>query len=263
VKLGTSLAALVREQLRHDPFSGTIFIFRSKRADRLKNPFAGRNPEAAAGDVRPIHDLGHFAIGPDLFLVIAAAVVCDLEDFVSEVFRLTLARENIELAKFLIAGEPAEYRGSGRHTPRLRYSRAPSSIEGSDFSSLYGSRTRGRMPRPPAALTFATALQRRHWPARWRQTKRCLEQFVPEGVGAVALAFEVRPLTSHYCLKLADLRLQCLDLRLKSGSGRRAHGRGSHWRRPRSRHRHSVASASRVAFAAPNRFQAGGGIGLG
>ena len=30
------LAALVREQLRHDPFSGTIFIFRSKRADRLK-----------------------------------------------------------------------------------------------------------------------------------------------------------------------------------------------------------------------------------
>ena len=30
------LVALVREQLRHDPFSGTIFIFRSKRADRLK-----------------------------------------------------------------------------------------------------------------------------------------------------------------------------------------------------------------------------------
>ena len=31
-----SLAALVREQLQHDPFSGTLFIFRSKRADRLK-----------------------------------------------------------------------------------------------------------------------------------------------------------------------------------------------------------------------------------
>jgi hypothetical protein len=31
-----SLAALVREQLKHDPFSGTIFIFRSKRSDRLK-----------------------------------------------------------------------------------------------------------------------------------------------------------------------------------------------------------------------------------
>ena len=30
------LAALVREQLRDDPFSGTIFVFRSKRADRLK-----------------------------------------------------------------------------------------------------------------------------------------------------------------------------------------------------------------------------------
>ena len=30
------LAALVKEQLRHEPFSGTIFIFRSKRADRLK-----------------------------------------------------------------------------------------------------------------------------------------------------------------------------------------------------------------------------------
>ena len=30
------LAALVREQLRHDPFSGTIFVFRSKRSDRLK-----------------------------------------------------------------------------------------------------------------------------------------------------------------------------------------------------------------------------------
>jgi IS66 Orf2 like protein len=27
-----SLAALVREQLKHDPFSGTIYIFRSKRA---------------------------------------------------------------------------------------------------------------------------------------------------------------------------------------------------------------------------------------
>src|SRR6202007_230934 len=30
------LVALVQEQLRHDPFSGTLFIFRSKRADRLK-----------------------------------------------------------------------------------------------------------------------------------------------------------------------------------------------------------------------------------
>ena len=30
------LVALVREALGHDPFSETIFIFRSKRADRLK-----------------------------------------------------------------------------------------------------------------------------------------------------------------------------------------------------------------------------------
>ena len=34
-----SLAALVREQLRHDPFSGTIYCFRSKRADRVKLVF--------------------------------------------------------------------------------------------------------------------------------------------------------------------------------------------------------------------------------
>jgi len=30
------LVALVREQIQHDPFCGAIFIFRSKRADRLK-----------------------------------------------------------------------------------------------------------------------------------------------------------------------------------------------------------------------------------
>jgi transposase len=30
------LAALVREHLRLDPFSGVVFIFRAKRADRLK-----------------------------------------------------------------------------------------------------------------------------------------------------------------------------------------------------------------------------------
>jgi transposase len=35
-KGANGLAALVRERLGHDPFSGTIFIFRSKRADRLK-----------------------------------------------------------------------------------------------------------------------------------------------------------------------------------------------------------------------------------
>ena len=30
------LVALVREALGHDPFAGTIFVFRSKRANRLK-----------------------------------------------------------------------------------------------------------------------------------------------------------------------------------------------------------------------------------
>jgi transposase len=33
-KGGDGLAALVREALSEDPFSGTIFVFRSKRADR-------------------------------------------------------------------------------------------------------------------------------------------------------------------------------------------------------------------------------------
>ena len=35
-KGGDGLVALVRETLAEDPFSQTIFIFRSKRADRLK-----------------------------------------------------------------------------------------------------------------------------------------------------------------------------------------------------------------------------------
>jgi transposase len=30
------LVALVRETLGHDPFSGTVFVFRAKRADRIK-----------------------------------------------------------------------------------------------------------------------------------------------------------------------------------------------------------------------------------
>ena len=33
------LAALVHEQLKADPFSGTIYCFRSKRADRVKLVF--------------------------------------------------------------------------------------------------------------------------------------------------------------------------------------------------------------------------------
>ena len=30
------LAALIREVLGHDPFCGTIYVFRAKRADRVK-----------------------------------------------------------------------------------------------------------------------------------------------------------------------------------------------------------------------------------
>ena len=47
--------------------------------------------------------------------VVATAVVGDLEDFVGEVFRLTLACEGIRATKFPIAGEPAKHRGFGRH----------------------------------------------------------------------------------------------------------------------------------------------------
>ena len=35
-KQGDSLAALVQETLRADPFCGTIYVFRAKRADRVK-----------------------------------------------------------------------------------------------------------------------------------------------------------------------------------------------------------------------------------
>jgi transposase len=45
-----SLAAVVCEQLQCDPFSGTIFIFRSRRADRLKSAF--RWPPISDGVMR-------------------------------------------------------------------------------------------------------------------------------------------------------------------------------------------------------------------
>jgi hypothetical protein len=121
----------------------------------------------------------------------------------------------------------AKHGGSEADTPRCGHPVPLARAREAISPSLGGSSTRGRAPRPPATLTSAIALQRR-WPARWRQSKRRLEQFVPEGVGAVPLAFEVRPLTSHYCLKLDDLHLQCLDLRLKNGGARRARGWGPH-----------------------------------
>jgi hypothetical protein len=59
--------------------------------------------------------LGHFAIDSGRLYVVTAAVGGDREGFEGEVFSVTLARESVRAAKFLIAGEPAEYRGSGRH----------------------------------------------------------------------------------------------------------------------------------------------------
>jgi hypothetical protein len=79
------------------------------------HPFEGLDLEALAGDVLLIKDPAHFAIDSGLLNVVATAVIGDLEDFVGEVFRLTLAGEGIRAAKFLVAGEPAEYRGFGRH----------------------------------------------------------------------------------------------------------------------------------------------------
>lgn len=35
-KQADSLAALVQEALGHDPFSGAVYVFRAKRADRVK-----------------------------------------------------------------------------------------------------------------------------------------------------------------------------------------------------------------------------------
>ena len=35
------LAALVREQMQADPFSGAVYVFRAKRADRVKLIYLG------------------------------------------------------------------------------------------------------------------------------------------------------------------------------------------------------------------------------
>lgn len=35
-KCHDSLAAMVKNELRKDPFTGTVFMFRAKKADRLK-----------------------------------------------------------------------------------------------------------------------------------------------------------------------------------------------------------------------------------
>jgi hypothetical protein len=77
--------------------------------------FAGLNSEALAGEVLLIKDPGHFAIDSGRLYVVTAAVAGDREGFEGEVFSVTLARESVRAAKFLISAEPAEYSGSGRH----------------------------------------------------------------------------------------------------------------------------------------------------
>jgi len=45
------LAALVQEELKADPFSGTIYCFRSKRADRVKLVFGTARAYACCASV--------------------------------------------------------------------------------------------------------------------------------------------------------------------------------------------------------------------
>jgi len=46
------LAALVQSMLQEDPFTGTVFVFRAKRADRLKILFWDGTGLVPLGDVR-------------------------------------------------------------------------------------------------------------------------------------------------------------------------------------------------------------------
>jgi len=46
------LAALVKNELRKEPFTGTVFVFRAKRADRLKLLYWDGTGLAPLGDVR-------------------------------------------------------------------------------------------------------------------------------------------------------------------------------------------------------------------
>jgi hypothetical protein len=77
---------MVSQQIEHQQLS-----LSSLRGIKFSNEtLLNRHPRQLSSSVpQP----SHFAIGSDLFLVIAAAVVGDFEDFVTEVFRLTLSRE--------------------------------------------------------------------------------------------------------------------------------------------------------------------------
>ncbi|MDB6179731.1 IS66 family insertion sequence element accessory protein TnpB [Paracoccus sp. Z330] len=47
------LAALAQSMLAEDPFTGTIFVFRAKRVDRLKMPFWNRSVVGSSDRVSP------------------------------------------------------------------------------------------------------------------------------------------------------------------------------------------------------------------
>jgi len=82
---------------------------------RSPTSISRRTPSGGEDGALLVKDPGHFAIGSGRLYVVTAAVAGDREGFQGEVFSVTLARESVRAAKFLIAGEPAEYRGSGRH----------------------------------------------------------------------------------------------------------------------------------------------------
>jgi IS66 Orf2 like protein len=65
------LAAVVQEQLKADPFSGTIYCFRSKRADRVPRlePRPCAQSDAAACQSAPNR-------GSDSLLMKSAAALC-------------------------------------------------------------------------------------------------------------------------------------------------------------------------------------------
>jgi hypothetical protein len=74
------------------------------------DPEEGVDPEAATGDVLVILDPGHFAVGSDLFHAVMTTVMGDLQNLVTNIVRLSLARQRILIAKRLVATNPTENR---------------------------------------------------------------------------------------------------------------------------------------------------------
>jgi len=48
------LAAIVREAIKDDPFCGAVYVFRAKRADRIKLIFGDEPLKLRRGDVLPL-----------------------------------------------------------------------------------------------------------------------------------------------------------------------------------------------------------------